>query len=135
MGVQAGKDVSMTVAGSSVAGLRDVTFNRSRLELDTSAVGDDAMERASGLKDATLSFSGVANTTDSAFIALMDAVKDGTTISNVIFNHGTDGASNDEIALASAFVMSMEITSAVDGIVEFNAELGGNDTNNGWTKQ
>lgn len=134
MAITAGSDARVSINGNNLVGLRDASMSRSRLDLDTSTVGDDAMVHWAGLKDVSFSFSGVAEPTDAAFIDLLDACRDGD-LPNVTFLHGTDGAANDEIHISSCVVTSVEITSVVDGLVEFSAEVAGNDTTNGWSKQ
>lgn len=134
MTVQPGSNVSITVNANNMIGLQDATMSRTRIELDTTTVGDDGRHRRAGIKDVALAFSGVVDPTAQAFIDLLNAARDGTSMA-VIFTHDTDSAPNQEFSLTSCLVLSLELTSTVKGVVEFSASIAGNDTTNGWVSQ
>jgi predicted secreted protein len=127
MAASAGKNlrvkVSPTVGGAGtytlVAGAKNATMTQNGQTLDVSAFGAAAVEKILGLRDATYSLSGNYEGGDTnGQVAIRSALAD-TTLWIQFLPDGTTGF-KQEVKVAS-----FDITAAVDGIVEFTANLEG----------
>tara|TARA_Y100000590_G_scaffold431992_1_gene547423 strand:+ start:275 stop:733 length:459 start_codon:yes stop_codon:yes gene_type:complete len=108
-------------AGTDMAGAKDVTLSNSADILDTTAFDDSTSFRTklSGLKDASMSFSAnfEAGTGDGSVKDIFDALSGGETRHYFIGLTGA-GATTEAGFAASGVIESVEITGAVDGLVE-----------------
>jgi predicted secreted protein len=112
-----------TGAGSdsdALGGCNDVSFPRSRDELDVTEFGDSAKDRLAGLKDAEFSLSGNwPGAADTGYARLETAYGDGSTVHVVYLPNGTTGFE------LQAKVLSLELSGSVDGLVTFSASCKG----------
>lgn len=108
-------------AGSDMVGAKDVTLSNSADILDTTAFDDSTSFRTklSGLKDASMSFSAnfEAGTGDGTVKDVFDALSAGGTRHYFIGLTGASGGTEAGFAV-SGVIESVEITGAVDGLVE-----------------
>lgn len=109
------------------ADVTEITFNRSRSDPETTTLGDNSVQReVAGIRDATLEFSGIWNTTatPSGIVGMLDEAYAGSLISR--FQYAPAGSTAGcPIYTASMMVQSLAHRSPVGGIstINFNAAL------------
>ena len=109
--------------------ITEITFNRSRSDPETTALGDNSVQRdVAGIRDATLEFSGIWNATNaigaSGIVDLLDDAYSGSLVTRFIYcpAGSTTGC---PVYTASMMVQSLAHRSPVGGIstVNFSAAL------------
>ena len=111
--------------GAEMAGAKDVTLSNSADILDTTAFADGSFRtKLSGLKDASMSFSAnfQAGTGDGSVKDVFDALSSGGTRHYFIGFTGIGAATEAGFAV-SGIIESVEITGAVDGLVEASVSV------------
>ena len=120
-----GKNAQFEFEGTNISDtLNEITMPREVETAETTAFGDQDKTYITGLSDATVSLSGMFDsTTDSAINTVITNLKSGS-IASASFTYGPSGsASSNPKFTGEALVTSYELSSPVGDVITYSLEL------------
>ena len=120
-----GKNAQFELEGTNLSNtLNEITLPREVETAETTAFGDQDKTYITGLSDATVSLSGMFDsTTDSAIETIISNLKSGS-IASASFTYGPSGSAGSSPKFTGeALVTSYEIASPVGDVVTYSLEL------------